>query len=49
MPLYCGDATPVSLPVTEQIADSIMTLPMSASMTVDDAEYVVTQLNATLR
>ena len=48
MPLYGGDARPVPLPVTEHVAESIMTLPISTSMAVDDAEYVVTQLNALL-
>jgi dTDP-4-amino-4,6-dideoxygalactose transaminase len=39
-PLYCHQAVN-SLPVTEQLADEIMTLPISARMTEDDVDYVV--------
>jgi dTDP-4-amino-4,6-dideoxygalactose transaminase len=39
MPLY-RDNDRGALPVTEQVANSILTLPISASMTVDDARYV---------
>jgi dTDP-4-amino-4,6-dideoxygalactose transaminase len=48
MPLYCGDAKPPSLPVTESLAQSIMTLPISASMSVDDAGYVAEQIAAVM-
>lgn len=44
MPLYCGDAAPAALPVTDRVASSILTLPISASMTVEDAKYVTVQL-----
>lgn len=42
MPLYNQDInnSPV-LPVTEKVAGTILTLPISASMTDEDAEYVV--------
>lgn len=42
-PLYCKDGL-VSLPVTERLADQIMTLPISARMSLDDVEYVVHHL-----
>lgn len=43
MPLYQPD--PAShLPQTERVCPRIMTLPISASMTIEDAEYVVSQL-----
>jgi len=44
MPLYRGDNTSPSLPLTEQVAKLIMTLPISASMTPEDAEYVAAGL-----
>jgi dTDP-4-amino-4,6-dideoxygalactose transaminase len=44
MPLYCGAAGPAALPVTDRVASSILTLPISASMTVEDAKYVTVQL-----
>ena len=46
MPLYRGRETPASLPATEQVAPRIMTLPISAGMTVDDAQYVIVCLKA---
>jgi len=49
MPLYADSGEPPSLPVTEQIAESIMTLPISASMTMDDADDVVSAFRAVLR
>src|SRR5262245_61622067 len=49
MPLYCGDGKPPSLPVTERVARAIMTLPISASMTLDDADDVIEQLVGVLR
>ena len=48
MPLYGGSGDPPSLPVTEQVGESIVTLPISASMSLDDAEYVLTHLRAIL-
>ena len=39
-PLYCRDGL-ASLPVTERLAEQIMTLPISARMTRDDVDYVV--------
>lgn len=42
-PLYCRDGL-VFLPVTERLAEQIMTLPISARMTLDDVEYVVHHL-----
>jgi perosamine synthetase len=42
-PLYCKNGI-ASLPVTERLADQIMTLPISARMTIDDVEYVVHHL-----
>lgn len=39
MPLYAG-AGPATLPVTEHVAERILTLPISASMTEDDARQV---------
>jgi dTDP-4-amino-4,6-dideoxygalactose transaminase len=49
MPLYCGTRQPVSLPVTEQVAACMLTLPISASMPLSDAEDVVRALTAVLR
>jgi dTDP-4-amino-4,6-dideoxygalactose transaminase len=48
MPLYAGDQPPVSLPVTERVAREILTLPISASMTVEDASYVTAELKTAL-
>lgn len=48
MPLYGGFGPPPSLPVTEQVGESIVTLPISASMTLDEADYVLTHLRAIL-
>lgn len=42
-PLYCKNGL-ASLPVTERLAEQIMTLPISARMTRDDVEYVVHHL-----
>jgi perosamine synthetase len=41
MPLYAQELT---LPNTEKICQRIMTLPISASMNLEDADYVITQL-----
>ena len=40
MPLYHGRERPPSLPITEATSRAIITLPISASMTVADARYV---------
>lgn len=42
-PLYCKDGQ-ATLPVTERLAEQIMTLPISARMSPDDVEYVVHHL-----
>jgi dTDP-4-amino-4,6-dideoxygalactose transaminase len=39
MPLYASSGRPY-LPHTEQLADAILTLPISSSMTLDDASHV---------
>jgi dTDP-4-amino-4,6-dideoxygalactose transaminase len=49
MPLYRGDHAPRPLPLTEQVAKVIMTLPISASMSLEDAEYVALHLERLLR
>lgn len=41
MPLYHQGRKPDSLPVTEEVSKSLVTLPISASMTVEDARYVI--------
>lgn len=46
-PLYHAYARE-ALPVTEQLAKSIMTLPISAQMTIDDVDYVVEHMAALL-
>lgn len=43
MPLYCGDNRPPALPFTDTVADSALTLPISAKMTLGDADYVAGQ------
>ena len=48
MPLY-AKARQGALPVTERLATRIMTLPMSASMSTDDAKEVVAALDDVLR
>jgi perosamine synthetase len=40
MPLYNQGCKPGVLPVTEELAKSLVTLPISASMTEEDARYV---------
>jgi dTDP-4-amino-4,6-dideoxygalactose transaminase len=42
-PLYCKDGQ-AALPVTECLAEQIMTLPISARMTLADVDYVVHHL-----
>src|SRR5262249_9422022 len=46
MPLYAGAARAESLPVTEDIARRCVTLPISASMTLRDADDVMDSLQA---
>lgn len=48
MPLY-ADGSHSSLPNTENICERNLTLPISASMTLEDAEYVVTQFKKLIR
>jgi len=48
MPLY-QNGVQVSLPVTEEVGAQILTLPISASMNLDDADYVCDHLEAILR
>lgn len=47
MPLYAYEEQP-ELPNTEKICQGIMTLPISASMNLEDAAYVVEQLKEVL-
>ena len=49
MPLYGGSRKPARLPVTDRVAERIMTLPISASMTFDDAEDVLAQFKAVMK
>ncbi len=42
-PLYYNDSQPI-LPVTERLAEQIMTLPISARMSLADVDYVVHHL-----
>ncbi len=42
-PLYCKDGL-ASLPVTDRLSEQIMTLPISARMSLADVDYVVHQL-----
>ena len=42
-PLYCKEGQAL-LPATERLAEQIMTLPISARMTLDDVDYVVHHL-----
>jgi len=44
MPLYLNGGAAPALPVTERVAEHIVTLPISASMTIDDARDVVQAL-----
>ena len=48
MPLYAGGRSQVSLPATERVADRILTLPISASMTATDVDDVLGELKAVL-
>ena len=49
MPLYTGGDEPAHLPVTEKVARCCVTLPMGASMSLDDADYVVESFRAVYR
>lgn len=44
MPLYAHSSC--ALPVTEMLAEQIMTLPISAKMTLEDVDYVMGQIEA---
>jgi perosamine synthetase len=48
MPLYKAFNRNTSLPNTEFVSSRIMTLPISASMELDDAKYVITKLKGNL-
>jgi dTDP-4-amino-4,6-dideoxygalactose transaminase len=49
MPLYTAGAAPDRLPVTEMVAKKCVTLPISASMTAEDAEDVLDSFEAVYR
>lgn len=49
MPLYCQDSSPPSLPHTEAVGKSTLTLPISSSMTIQDAQYAVDQFQSVLQ
>jgi dTDP-4-amino-4,6-dideoxygalactose transaminase len=49
MPLYGGRRKPARLPVTERVAERIMTLPISASIPLEDAEDVLAQFKAVMK
>jgi perosamine synthetase len=48
MPLYCRGDEPRALPNTEVVGRSVLTLPISSSMTLQDAEYVAKHLTTIL-
>ena len=48
MPLYDDGRKRPELPVTESLTTSLITLPISADMTADDADYVVAHLSPLL-
>jgi dTDP-4-amino-4,6-dideoxygalactose transaminase len=47
MPLYAGPRSPV-LPATDRVSERVLTLPISASMSTDDARQVVAALDEVL-
>lgn len=49
MPLYNGNRQPPRLPHTESLAEHILTLPISASMNIEDATYVAAQIKDLLQ
>lgn len=49
MPLYHKGEKPESLPVTEQMSKALVTLPISASMTEEDAHYVADSVKELLK
>jgi len=49
MPLYTGSTGPERLPVTEDVARRCVTLPISASMTMQDADDVIDSFSAVYR
>ena len=48
MPLYCGQNQPPALPFTDAVSNSALTLPISAKMTLKDADYVAGQFMSIL-
>jgi dTDP-4-amino-4,6-dideoxygalactose transaminase len=48
MPLY-GNKKQPTLINTEKISQQIMTLPISAKMTIEDAEYVTKQIKEIIK
>jgi dTDP-4-amino-4,6-dideoxygalactose transaminase len=48
MPFYVRNGQ-MTLPHTDSICDRIMTLPISASMTLEDAEYVIFHLKECMK
>ncbi len=48
MPLY-GNGASCRLPVTEQVSRSLVTLPISSSMTLHDADYVIEHFKDVMR
>ena len=48
MPLYSASA-PSPLPVSEALGRAILTLPISASMTEEDVDYVCAHLTELVR
>ena len=48
MPLYARSSLP-SLPISEELGREILTLPISASMTLDDVDYVCAHLAELVR
>jgi dTDP-4-amino-4,6-dideoxygalactose transaminase len=49
MPLYVNGGAPQSLPTTERMAAKCVTLPISASMTLADADDVLDSFEAVYR
>ncbi len=49
MPLYAGTKPPQPLPVTEHVAKRCITLPISASMSTEDADDVIAAVQAIYR
>jgi dTDP-4-amino-4,6-dideoxygalactose transaminase len=49
MPLYRGDVRAEPLPICEDIAKRCITLPIGASMTLADADDVISSIGAVLK